>query len=94
MHIDAGPGKNTDGSEGIVCNNCGGYGYTIKLGGGKLPCNDCKQSGVKELSKEELQKKVFNLEQDIMLLRRALMEDLGFQGKPIPAKVLEAKHAQ
>jgi hypothetical protein len=87
-------GSNKNGEIGEVCNNCGGYGFTMNIKGGKLPCMHCKKTGVKELSNQELQKEVYNLKKDIQLLRRSLMNDLGFHGRDIPGDIRRANHAQ
>jgi len=85
-------GKNLDGAKGPVCNNCGGYGFTMKLKGGKLPCNDCDQTGAVTVSNRELQELVFGLAHDIKMLRNALLKDLKFQSVSVPEAVKEANH--
>lgn len=70
--------KNNTGNMGTPCNNCGGYGYTMKpkIGdspGGMLPCNDCRETGVMELTKEQLEDKVANQSKQI----NDLIKDFG-----------------
>lgn len=96
---DISEGRNLDGSKGAVCNNCGGYGYTIKLKGGRLPCSFCKQTGAREETKEELQEKIARqgiqingLINDLTLLKKALLETLQVKGLEINTNPEGTKH--
>ena len=64
--------KNADGHLGPVCNNCGGYGYTLtltKAGGGSLGCSACDQTGIAQPSKKELQDQIDELKQKMKGLK-------------------------
>lgn len=82
-------GKNVDGSKGKICNNCGGYGYTMALKGGRLPCTQCEQTGAQEMTMRELQTIVVGVAGDLQLLRKALLETLQSHGKTINLKEKE-----
>lgn len=54
--------KNSDGKLGIICNNCGGYGFTNIVTGGSAGCNKCNQTGVEPISTADLLKRISELE--------------------------------
>ncbi len=68
--------KNRNGQLGQICNNCGGYGFTMNIKGGKLDCLACNKTGVKVLTLSELQAQVNLLRNDLTLLKKALLETL------------------
>lgn len=75
---------NLNGSKGKVCYNCGGYGYTLKLGGGKIDCVDCAGTGVGAEGIKDMQEKMKNMEAEMTTLKRAVIAELKKQGKIIP----------
>ncbi len=90
LHIapaDIAEGKNTSGQFGKICNNCGGYGYTMALKGGRLPCHYCDSTGVAEISNRELQAENMAIKKDLDLLRQALIQTLEGHGVTIPTKL-------
>lgn len=50
--------KNTDGSLGPICNNCGGYGFTNLMTGGAASCVFCHGDGIEPINVRELAGKV------------------------------------
>lgn len=55
--------NNVDGHKGKICNNCGGYGFTMNIMGGKLDCQDCEGEGIALPKKSELLKRIKELEE-------------------------------
>ena len=72
--------KNIDGIEGYKCNNCGGYGFTMNIKGGRIPCKDCDQTGVRLPDNRELQNQVSRLSREIDGLKKALIKTLADGG--------------
>lgn len=55
--------KNADGRLGKICNNCGGFGYTLHLiSGGSAGCYHCNQTGVEAPSNHDLQNEIVKLQ--------------------------------
>lgn len=82
---------NVGGTKGEVCNNCGGYGFTLGLKGVKLTCHDCGQTGVKELTMAELSALVQSLKQDLTLLKLAIVETLQSKGVELKTDIGKTK---
>jgi hypothetical protein len=78
--------KNTTGTLGAKCNNCGGYGFTMKLGGGRLDCKYCEHTGVKEPTPREIQEQISGINSDLRELKEALLKTLVGQGRDLDAK--------
>lgn len=76
--------RNTDGSKGKVCGNCGGYGYTLKLKGGTIDCFECAATGVGAEGIKDMQEKMQSMENEIKTLKKAVIEELRKQGVPVP----------
>lgn len=55
--------KNTDGHLGPICNNCGGYGYTLTFGSlsSSAGCHACNQSGIAQPTAQQLQEQINKL---------------------------------
>lgn len=97
LHIDPrvnNDAKNRDGHLGQPCNNCGGYGFTMALKGGRIPCNYCQQTGVQKLTTDDLNVLVFEqgkqinaLIKDFEMLKKALLETLQTKGIVIDTDV-------
>lgn len=71
------PNKNADGHLGPVCNNCGGYGYTLGIGGTDSGCRDCGQTGVAAMTNRELQAEVLSLHKKMDSLAKIILKELG-----------------
>lgn len=71
--------KNTDGLLGEKCNNCGGYGYTMSIGGKSAGCQDCDQTGVKLPTRRELQNQIIEIRKDLKNLRKAILDSIGIK---------------
>lgn len=56
--------KNVDGHLGPICNNCGGYGFTLSANGSK-GCLYCEQTGIELPSKLELLQRIEVLEKKV-----------------------------
>lgn len=62
-----------DGSKGIICNYCGGYGFTNNMTGGSNGCIRCNGTGIEPISTHELQRQINDLrtgQQEILDLLR------------------------
>ena len=79
--------KNADGSLGEKCNNCGGFGFTMSIGSGKLGCKDCEQTGVKLLSLKDLQDQMNDMKKDLKGLKEALVSTLAINGLTLKVQV-------
>lgn len=67
--------KNTRGDLGPVCNNCGGFGFTLTIGGtGSAGCKDCHQTGVAAMTNHELQAMVVSMKSELQDLKRLIIE--------------------
>lgn len=65
--------KNTRGELGPVCNNCGGYGFTLGFNG-SLGCHYCNQTGVAAMTNHELQHQVVNLGKQMVELKELIIK--------------------
>jgi hypothetical protein len=66
--------KNARGKQGAICNNCAGFGYTIKLGGGNLKCMDCFGTGV-SINVHDLQRQITEIRQMLGEILKHLAEE-------------------
>lgn len=73
------PGKNVSGILGEKCNNCGGFAYTMSIGGKQLKCDECEQTGVKLPTRRELQTQISEMKQDLHNLRKAILDSIGIK---------------
>lgn len=73
------PNKNADGHLGPICNNCGGFGYTLGLKGerGGGGCHQCNQTGVATPTNQDLENRVASLETEIRGLKNLIIKELG-----------------
>jgi hypothetical protein len=85
--------KNLHGQMGAKCNNCGGYGFTMSIQGAKITCQDCQQTGVRELTNRELQQQIISIGTDLQGLRQALVETLESKGLMIKTDPRKGKNA-
>lgn len=69
-------GKNTDGHLGPICNNCAGFGYTLRLKGESAGghCMNCEGSGVARMTHQQLQNQVVGLSADIKALKDIIIK--------------------
>lgn len=84
--------RKNNGAMTKPCNNCGGYGFTLALKGGRIPCLQCEQSGNSEMSNRELQTLILGLYKDMSLLKKALLETLSNQGLTLKSNPEETIH--
>jgi hypothetical protein len=70
--------KNTDGHLGPICNNCGGFGFTLTFGGvsNSAGCKDCDQTGVASMTNAQLQKEVIGMKQELAELKNIIINAL------------------
>lgn len=61
MKVRTAPNKNADGRLGKVCNNCGGFGFTLHLTQGSAGCMYCGQTGVAQPTNAELASEITRL---------------------------------
>lgn len=68
--------KNTDGHLGPICNNCGGFGFTLTLGGPgtSAGCKSCDQTGVAAMTNSELQKMVVKMAEDLSEFKKLIIK--------------------
>lgn len=57
--------KNTDGSQGPICNHCGGFGYTNSMSGGAAGCPRCQGDGIAPIDIRALAKQVDGLDEKL-----------------------------
>lgn len=77
VNVDALPvQKNTDGHLGPKCGNCGGFGYTLTIGGPSQTqgCHDCGQTGVAVMSPREIQNELIGLKTEIKELKELIIK--------------------
>jgi len=82
-HLDIGPQKNTRGDLGPICNFCGGFGFTLTIGGtGSAGCQRCGQTGVEPVDTQALKIQVNQLSQQLNELKGIIVQSLsGRKGK-------------
>lgn len=75
------PAKNLNGQVGPVCNNCGGYGYTMHIGNkeknitpGAKGCAECDGTGVALPSNREIQNQLSELKNEFNSLKKAILK--------------------
>lgn len=75
--------KNVSGSLGAICNNCGGIGWTMILGGGKKNCESCDMTGIATMSRRELQDELMKTKRMIKeILQHLVDEGIILKGLP------------
>jgi hypothetical protein len=69
--------KNTNGSLGPICNNCGGFGFTNNIEGGATGCAKCEQTGIQPPDIRELATKVNQLTDMVAQLTNLMTTSLN-----------------
>lgn len=81
--------RKNEGSLGKVCEKCKGFGFSMKLKGGRTVCKECAGSGIGYVDVQNLYIRVGRLEADNSLLRKALLETLKNKNISIKTDIKE-----
>jgi hypothetical protein len=68
--------KNTRGQLGKICNNCGGFGFTLSFGkdSNSNGCQRCDQTGVEPVDTHELQRQFIELSKQVVELKEIIIK--------------------